>query len=309
MAQLKLTVPFVFLFTGVAFADSVYTVSAGITGNGVFGTVDLSSGAYKPIGPTEPDGYFGMATGPNNALYSLNYAGQLDQINPATGAFTRIGATGLQPCVIPSPACGPTSVFDLGGSNGRLFATDFANSIYTVNPATGAATLLARNSGLPPAPFIPGSQNPDGTFNLVDQAIWTARGTLYSTYDAFVFNFDTSTVEAIAVAPKLYSIDPTTGLATVIGPTDLGIGAATEVNGVTYAFNDVTTQIDTINLLTGGTTAVGNFDPAAEVLQGAAPTPEPASVGLAALGLAALLFFAMRKVLRNAQARRITKQY
>lgn len=295
MTAHKLIVPFVFLFTGVAFADSVYVISAGITGNGVFGTVDLSSGAYNQIGPTEPDGYFGMATGPNNALYSLNYVGQLDQINPVTGAFTRIGATGLQPCLIPSPACGPTSVFDLGGSNGRLFATDFANSVYTVNPATGAATLLARNSGLPPAPFIPGSQNPDGTFNLVDQAIWTADGRLYSTYDAFVFNFDTSTVEAVSVAPMLYTIDPITGLATVIGPTDLGIGAATEVDGVTYAFNDNSTQIDTINLSTGATTAVGNFDPAAEVLQGAAPTPEPASVGLAALGFAALLFFATRK--------------
>jgi hypothetical protein len=105
---------------------------------------------------------------------------------------------------------------------------------------------------------------------LADEAIWGAGGKLYATYDAFVFDFDTSTVEAISVAPKLYTIDPTTGLATVIGVTDLGIGAATEVNGITYAFNDLTTQIATLDLLTGGTTGVGNFDPAAEVLQGAA---------------------------------------
>jgi hypothetical protein len=286
----------VFLFTGVGFASPVYVISAGITGNGVFGTVDLATGMYNPIGPTEPDGYFGMATGPNGALYSLNYSGQLDQINPITGAFTRIGATGLQPCLVPSPACGPTSVFGLGGIDGKLFATDFSNSVYSVNPATGAATLLAKDSGLPAAPFVPGSQNPDGTFNLADTAIWGAAGKLYATYDAFVFDFATSTVESIPVAPKLYTIDPTTGLATVIGATDLGIGAATEVNGITYAFNDLTTQIATVNLLTGGTTGIGTFDPAAEVLQGAAPvTPEPGSVGLAALGLAALLFFARRK--------------
>jgi hypothetical protein len=296
MTQHKLILPLVLLFTGAAFADSVYVISAGITGNGVFGTVDLTTGAYNPMGPTEPDGYFGMAAGPNSALYSLNYLGQLDRIDPASGAFSRIGATGLQPCLVPSPACGPTSVFSLGGIDGKLFATDFSNSVYSVNSASGAATLLAKNSGLPPAPFVPGSQNPDGTFNLADQAIWSAGGKLFATYDAFVENFETSTVEAISVAPKLYSIDPATGLATVIGATDLGIGAATEVNGVTYSFNDLTTQIATIDLSTGGTTGVGNFDPAAEVLQGASPVaPEPASVGLAALGFAALLFFARRR--------------
>ncbi len=296
MTRYKLIVPLLCLFTKIAFAGSVYVISAGITGDGVFGTVDLGTGAYNPIGPTEPDGYFGLATGPNGALYSLNYVGQLDRINPVTGAFTRIGATGLQPCLIPSPACGPTTVFALGGINGELFATDFASSIYTVNPATGGATLLAQNSGLPPAPFVPGSQNPDGTFNLADEAIWSAGGKLYATFDAFIFDFDTSTVESVSVAPKLYRIDPTTGLATVIGATDLGIGAATEVNGITYAFNDLTTQIATIDLLTGGTTGIGTFDPAAEVLQGASPVaPEPASVGLAALGFAALLFLAKRK--------------
>jgi hypothetical protein len=296
MTQHKLILPLVLLFTGAAFADSVYVISAGITGNGVFGTVDLTTGAYNPMGPTEPDGYFGMAAGPNSALYSLNYLGQLDRIDPASGAFSRIGATGLQPCLVPSPACGPTSVFSLGGIDGKLFATDFSNSVYSVNSASGAATLLAKNSGLPPAPFVPGSQNPDGTFNLADQAIWSAGGKLFATYDAFVENFETSTVEAISVAPKLYSIDPATGLATVIGATDLGIGAATEVNGVTYSFNDLTTQIATIDLSTGGTTGVGNFDPAAEVLQGASPVvPEPASVGLAVLGFAAILFFVKRK--------------
>jgi hypothetical protein len=292
----KMIVPLVFFFAGAAFADSIYVISAGITGNGVFGTVDLTTGAYNPFGPTEPDGYFGMAAGTNGTLYSLNYVGQLDKIDPATGVFTRIGATGLQPCLVPSPACGPTSVFSLGGTNGNLFATDFSNSVYSVSPVTGAATLLAKNSGLPAAPFVPGSQNPDGTFNLADEAIWSAGGKLYATYDAFVFDFATSSVDAISVAPKLYTIDPATGFATVIGSTDLGIGAATEENGITYAFNDLTTQIDTIDLLTGGTTGIGNFDPAAEVLQGASPgAPEPASVGLAAIGFATFLFFAMRK--------------
>lgn len=296
MSQHKLIVPFAFLLTTVAFADSVYVVSGSITGNGNFGTVDLATGAYKQIGPTEPEGYFGMGTGPTGTIYTLNYAGQLDRIDPATGAFTRIGATGLQPCVVPSSACGPTSVFGLGSLNGKLFATDFSNSIYTVNLFSGAATLLAKNSGIPAPPFIPGTQNADGTFNLMDQAIWSAGGKLYATDDAFIYNFQTSTVVKIPVAPKLYSIDPATGLATAIGSTDLGIGGATEVNGLTYAFNNPTTKIETIDLSTGGATVIGSFDPAASVLQGASPvTPEPASVGLACVGFAVILFFAKRR--------------
>ena len=196
----------------------------------------------------------------------------------------------------PRPRAVPPAVFGLGGIGGKLFATDFSNSVYSVNSTTGAATLLAKNSGLPAAPFVPGSQNPDGTFNLADEAIWSAGGKLYATYDAFVFDFATSTVEAVSVAPKLYTINPTTGLATIIGATDLGIGAATDVNGVTYSFNDLTTQIATINLLTGGTMGVGYFDPAAEVLQGASQvTPEPASILLAALGVGALFFLLRRQ--------------
>jgi hypothetical protein len=298
MTRHSLMLPFILLFTRMAFAgSSVYVVSGTITGNGIFGTVDLATGAYNQIGPTEPDGYFGMATGPNGALYSLNYLGQLDKIDPLTGSFARIGATGLQPCLVPSPACGPTSEFALGSINGKLFATDFANSIYSVDPVTGAATLLAKNSGLPGSPFVPGLQNSDGTFNLADEAMWSAGGKLYATYDAFVYDFNTLTVKAVDVAPMLYTIDPNTGLATAIGKTDLGIGGVTEVNGVSYAFDNLTTQIATVDLSTGGTTGIGYFDPAAAVLQGAAPVaPEPASVGLAALGFVALVFFARRKM-------------
>jgi PEP-CTERM motif len=289
--------PLILLFAGAAVADPLaYVVSGGITGNGVFGTVNLTTGAYSPVGPTEPNGYFGMATGANGDIYSLNYLGQLDRINPQTGAFTNVGATGLQTCLIPSAACGPTSVFGLGSANGKLFATDFTNSIYGVNPATGAATLLAKNSGLPPSPFVPGLQNADGTFNLADEAIWGAGGNLYATYDAFVFDFATSTVKTVVVAPKLYSIDSNTGLASVIGSTDLGIGAVTEVDGMSYSFDNLTTEIAPIDLSTGGTKSVGNFDPAAEVLQGATPVvPEPASVGLAMIGFVALVFLARRK--------------
>jgi hypothetical protein len=274
------------LFAAVASgAPLVYVVSAGLTGSGQYGTVDLSSGAFTQIGPIEPDGYFGLAAGPNGSYLALTYAGNLDSIDPTTGVPTNLGATGLGSCVIPSPSCGPTSAFSMGAAAGSLYATDFSNDLYVINPRTGAATSLSQNTGLPSSPFVLGSQNPDGTLNFADEAIWGSGGNLYITYDAFIFDPVTLQVVSTLVAPELYRIDPTTGLATAVGPTDLGIGGATVVNGVSYEFNDLTGQIATIDLSTGSTTPIGFFDPSAGVIQGAAATPEPASFLLASLGI------------------------
>ncbi len=101
-----------------AMGSSVYVVSAGLTGNGIFGTVDLNSGAFRQIGPGEPDGYFGLAPGPNGSLLSLTYNANLDSINPSTGVPTQIGPTGLGACLVPDPSCGPTSAFTMGSANG-----------------------------------------------------------------------------------------------------------------------------------------------------------------------------------------------
>ena len=275
----------------------VYVVSAGITGNGEFGTVDVGTGAFQQIGPIEPDGYFGLAQGPNGSLGALTYAGNYVSINPVTGVPTQIGATGLGPCVIPTPACGPTSAFSLGGFGAKIYATDFANSIFVINPSSGAATLLAQNSGIPASPFILGSQNADGTLNFGDEAIWQSGGKLYATYDALVFDPTSFSVKSVVVTPELYQIDPTTGTAAVIGPTALGIGGVVEVNGTDYAFDDLTNQILALDLANGSTRVVGTFDSSAGVIQGAAAVPEPSSLIL--LGIALLAFQIRRRGLQR----------
>ena len=265
------------LCAAIASAQRAYVVSAALNGNGVFGTVDLTTGAFQQIGPIEPEGYFGLAHGWLGTLLSLTYAGNLVSIDPRTGVPTQIGPTGLGACTTPSPSCGPTSAFSLGEFNGRIYATDFANSIYVVDPLSGTATLLAANSGIPPSPFVLGSQNQDshGTLNFGDEAIWESHGKLYATYDAWVFDPVILSVAEIVVQPGLYEIDPRTGLAKMIGPTVLGIGGVVELNGKNYAFDDLTGQILELDLTSGNTTPVGKFVAAAGVIQGAAPLRRP----------------------------------
>jgi hypothetical protein len=219
----------------------------------------------------------GLAHGRLGTLVSLTYAGNLVSINPRTGIPIQIGPTGLGACVTPSPSCGPTSAFSLGDFDGRIYATDFANSVYVVDPVRGTAKLLAENSGIPPSPFVPGSQNQDNdeTLNFVDEAIWESCGKFYATYDAWVFDPVTLSVAEIIVAPALYEIDSRTGRATMIGPTALGIGGAVEMNGKNYALDDLTGQILELDLKNGNTTPVGNFAAAAGVIQGAVPMRRP----------------------------------
>ena len=207
------------------------------------------------------------------------YSGNLYSINPTTGAPALVGPSGLGGCPPSASSCAPTTASTLGNYAGNIYATDFQNSLYSINPVTGAATLIGP-TGIPAIPFVPGSMNPDGTFNLYDEAIFGGNGNLYITYDAFVLNFNTFSITSVPDAPELYKVNPITGAATPVGPTDLGIGAVTGINGVYYAFNDPESAVTTLNLTNGDTSFVTNFDYAAGVVQGAVPvpTPEPSSL-------------------------------
>ncbi len=215
----------------------------------------------------------------------VNLPRRAESINPTNGAVTIVGATGLGDCSLLSSPCGPTSANTIAALGGRIYATDYQNKLYAVNPLTGATSAIGL-TGIPGITFVPLSTNADGSFNVFDEALLAADGKLFAM-------FDTGSVDILTpnptltpvIAPTLYQIDPATGLATLIGPTAFGLGAAVEVNGAAYAFNAPLREVDSLDLATGKTSFVSTLDPAVGIITGAALTPEPASIALAAIGM------------------------
>lgn len=256
-------------FMGAAAARTSHRFVYVVTSNQQFGTVNLATGAFYQIGPSTPEGQANLVWGPDGALYSLTYSGNLETIDPATGRTNIVGQTGLS-----------FNAFDLARSRGRLYATDFANNLYSVDPRTGAATLV-RATGMPPDPNVPFTMNADGTINLCDESLYGFAGRLFATFDSFTI--DPATLATTPVVPAaVYEIDPGTGLATRIAPTVLNIGAAVEVAGRYYGFKwvptgftdagpQITTQIVGLDLEDGDVQPLTAVDAAAAGITGAAP--------------------------------------
>jgi hypothetical protein len=244
-----------------------------------FGTVDLATGKFSPIGNGMPDFLSNLVWWRDGTLLTLttggaNPPGSLAKINPATGQETIIGQTGLG-----------FNAFDLAEVRGKLYLTDFGGNIYSVDPETGVATVITA-TGIPADPTIPLTFNSDGTFNLCDEGLYSVGGNLYATFDSFDINVNVSipTVAHVHVAPALYRIDPATGLATFVANTDLQVGALVEVEGRLYGFEGVIDGFDstfgfpfghaeivTVNLATGKTNVLTDVDHSIGVIFGAAP--------------------------------------
>lgn len=107
------------LFTISASADPlVYAVSTNFNDfTGEFGTLDLTTGTFDQIGSAIADPLTGLMPGTNGSLLSISASGNLDSIDPATGAVSLIGATGL----------GDVG-YDTAELNGKIYATDLYNN-------------------------------------------------------------------------------------------------------------------------------------------------------------------------------------
>jgi hypothetical protein len=255
-----------------------------------FGTINPATGAFQPIGPGTPEGESGLVPGANGSLLTLTFSGNLDAIDPITGATTVIGATGLGNCTtgVP-PQCGPNSASTIGALGGNIFATDFANNLYSVDSSSGHASLIG-STGIPAVPFIDGSQNPDGTINVVDADLFSAGGQLYEYFEALAINpfGPLPVVVNEVIAPDLYRVNPMTGAATLLGPAPVTFTAVANIGGTIYAFDGSQGDLVTLNLATRNANFVANLDPNAEIISGAVSTPEPTSIALTAIGIVAL---------------------
>jgi PEP-CTERM motif len=280
-----------FLLTASANASPLVYV---VNGSQQFGTVDLTTGAFHQIGPLGPDGQSGLAQRPNGSFLTLAFSGNLDSIDSATGITSVIGPTGLGDCMSSASPCGPTSAAGFGELGGTVYATDFSNNLYTVDPVTGVATLIGP-TGIPAFAFNPTIPNADGTFNIFDYSLFSAGGKLYTTFDTATIDFGTLAITPL-IAAALYQIDPSTGHSTFIAPTALNLTAVVNVNGTIYGFNGATHQIVTLDLANGNTTFVSDLDPAAGLILGASPVPEPASIALTGIGLMAVGACRRRKI-------------
>ena len=149
----------VLFLTALAWGDPVFyvVVQNQQSGTQLFGTADPVTGSFHEIGAPVPVGEVGLVSGPGESLLTIDYAGNLDSINPGNGALSIIGQTGLG-----------ANIGAFGQLGGKLYATDLANNFYNVNPNTGGAQLLGATH-LPAIPFVPGTPNPDGTINIFER--------------------------------------------------------------------------------------------------------------------------------------------
>lgn len=283
------------LFAASSSAGPLVYVTASDLANGTqqFGTVDLATGTFQQIGSSTPEGESGLVRRPNGSFLTLGFSGGLNSIAISTGVHQFAGATGLADCTTSASPFGLTSAANLAGLGGSVYATDFSNNLYTVDPVTGAATLIGP-TGIPAFAFNPTIPNADGSHNIFDYSLFSSGGNLYEIFD--VARLDGLSFAITPVIPaNLYRIDPLTGVATLIAPTALNLTAVVDVNGTLYAFNAATGQVVTLDLATGNTSFVSNLDPAAGLILGAAPIPEPASLALAGIGIAGMLIRSRRK--------------
>jgi hypothetical protein len=276
----------------VASSASASPIVYVVNGSRQFGTMDLGTGVFHQIGPPGPDGQSGLVRTPNGSLLTLAFSGNLDSIDPATGVTSVIGRTGLESCMSDSSPCGPTSAAALGELGGIVYATDFSNNLYTVDPPTGAATLVG-GTGIPPFAFNPTIPIHDQTFYGFDYSLFSAGGKLYETFDVITIDFSSLTITPV-ISAKLYQIDPSTAVSTLIAPTALGLTSVVNISGTLYAFNGAQ-QVVTLDVSNGKTTPISSFNPAAGLILGASPVPEPASRALTAIGVFAIYIVRRRR--------------
>jgi hypothetical protein len=165
----------------------------------------------------------------------------------------------------------------IGRLDERLYVTDFAQNLYSLDPATGAARLIGL-TGIPPLTVGPFSQNSDGSFNVFAESIFNFHGKLYALFSTATVNFETNVLRSV-IPGGLYEINPMTGHATplkVTSPALNAINSIVNVNETLYAFDESDATLAKaviLDLTTGQTTAVSDVPDTGVIAQGTPARP------------------------------------
>ena len=226
-----------------AFADSLAWVT---DASANFGTLDLNTGAYSQ---TSNFGFVGAGLGQvGSTLYTADEGGTtLYSVNAMSGTTSAIGN-------------GSISYYAFGSTNTGLYMVDTVGGLWSINPTTGASTLVGST-------FINVGSN--------SLAVSTGSNVLY-----------------VASGSDLFTINTSTGQGTLIGTTtNTDFGALTSVRGTLFGTSIINgNESYSINPSTGGSNLLATLG-TRDYAYGLAPiVPEPSSFAL--LGLAASLFAA-----------------
>lgn len=203
--------------------------------------------------------------------------------------------------------------------NGTLYGLGDQSHLYTINPNTGAASLVGSGAFTPALNGVSFGFNGDSSQLYVEsnlgQNITLNPNTGAATAGP---NYTGATVEAMAYdslngnfyglsaeTGDLYGLNPATGATTLIGPS--GITLSDELGfsispgtGAAYFAGVVggQSQLYDVNLSTGAFTALGALDPSELSTAGIdtiAVVPEPGTMGLLAVGGGLALRFWRRR--------------
>lgn len=242
-----------------------------LTASFQFGALDLGSGTFLPIGPGLPGTVGdGLIAGPRTSLLSLGFDGNLIAIDPATGITSVVGPTGLGDCSTPASPCGPNSANWLGYFDGKYYAVDFAQNLYSLNPETGATQLIGP-TGIPPLTFAPFTQDADGvSFDVFGETLFSWQGKFYAYFTTVALNFATGTARVL-IPGAIYQIDPKTGHTQFVASLPVGVSTLVNINDTIYGFDAINNQVLTVDVETGQSHVVSSLDPSVGALAGATP--------------------------------------
>ena len=164
-------------------------------------TVDLSNGNTTLVGAHGAQTVTSLTfDAAYTVMYAVGYDGKLYSISPATGTQTAIGALGYSPNRILALAT---------NSAGTVYGTGTADELFTVNTATGAATLL-------------------GDITDMNGNVFGAGLT------AIVFGDDDTLYGIETLQDKLVTLDVNTRVATPVGAAAIG----SDIRGLAFISPD-----------------------------------------------------------------------